>query len=108
MKVDRKYLGGYYPLLRRSIFGPSQHVNFKESPKYYALNVLSDDPNSDPLIYSVKRFEKKFGALQVILTGGDGAFLAENSALKNGHYEPNLVFIGLNQILNYNLSVLNK
>ena len=52
----------------------------------------------------VKRFEKKFGAFQVILTGGDGDFLAENSALKNGHYEPNLVFMGLNQILNYNLN----
>lgn len=51
----------------------------------------------------VKRFIHEFGTLKVLITGGDGAFLNENLHLKNSFYEPNLVLIGLNRILNFNL-----
>jgi type III pantothenate kinase len=51
----------------------------------------------------VQRFTKKQGNVQIILTGGDGLFFKHNLQLQNTIYEPNLVLIGLNQILNYNL-----
>jgi type III pantothenate kinase len=50
----------------------------------------------------VKRFKLEFGSLKVLITGGDGAFLQENLYLKNSFYEPNLVLLGLNRILNFN------
>jgi type III pantothenate kinase len=50
----------------------------------------------------VKRFKNEFGALKVLITGGDGAFLSENLQIKNSVYEPNLVLMGLNRILNFN------
>jgi type III pantothenate kinase len=50
----------------------------------------------------VKRFKSEFGALKVLITGGDGAFLDYNLHLRNSIYEPNLVLIGLNRILNFN------
>ncbi len=51
----------------------------------------------------VKRFKHEFGALKVLITGGDGVFLKENLQIKNSFYEPNLVLMGLNRILNFNL-----
>ncbi len=48
------------------------------------------------------RFLKEFGDIQVILTGGDGEFLYKNVSIEKIYYEPNLVLIGLNQILNFN------
>ena len=51
----------------------------------------------------VKRFKDEFGTLKVLITGGDGAFLNNNLQLKNSFYEPNLVLMGLNRILNFNL-----
>lgn len=50
----------------------------------------------------VKRFKNEFGTLKVLITGGDGAFLSENLQIKNSVYEPNLVLMGLNRILNFN------
>jgi type III pantothenate kinase len=50
----------------------------------------------------VKRFKNEFGALKVLITGGDGAFLNDNLQVKNKVYEPNLVLMGLNRILNFN------
>ena len=51
----------------------------------------------------VARFSRHYDALQVIITGGDGVFLKDNLNINNIIYEPNLVLIGLNQILNHNL-----
>ena len=50
----------------------------------------------------VERFQKQFGAIQVIITGGDGAFLHQHLSIKKIYFEPNLVLIGLNRILNFN------
>lgn len=49
-----------------------------------------------------QRFQKQFGDIQVIVTGGDGAFLNKNLAIEKIYFEPNLVLIGLNRILNFN------
>jgi type III pantothenate kinase len=56
----------------------------------------------------IHRFKEKNGHVQVILTGGDGLFFKNNLQLENTTHEPNLVLIGLNQILNYNLHQKNK
>ena len=53
----------------------------------------------------IKRFQTEFVSLKVLITGGDGAFLQGNLAIKNTYFEPNLVLIGLNRILNFNISV---
>jgi type III pantothenate kinase len=50
----------------------------------------------------IRRYKKQFGTLKTIFTGGDGAYLHQNTAEKNTVYEPNLVLIGLNQILIHN------
>lgn len=50
----------------------------------------------------IHRFKKHFGELNIILTGGDGAFLYRHISIEKINYEPNLVLIGLNQILNFN------
>jgi len=49
-----------------------------------------------------QRWEKEWGQLTVILTGGDADFLTQ-SILAEVVNEPNLVFIGLNKILNHNV-----
>lgn len=50
-------LGGYYPLLRRSILGSDGTVKHAASPEYYALNIIGDDPEISQISYRVKRFE---------------------------------------------------
>lgn len=56
----------------------------------------------------IHRFREKQNNIHVILTGGDGLFFKNNLQLDNTTHEPNLVLIGLNQILNYNLLKKNK
>jgi type III pantothenate kinase len=47
-----------------------------------------------------RRFLEKMGNLQLVITGGDGQFLSDQTTVENVHFEPNLVFKGLNRILN--------
>lgn len=51
-------LGGYYPLLRRSIKAPNGQVAHSLSPQYYGLNIRSEDGSLDNQVYHVTRFEK--------------------------------------------------
>ncbi len=51
-----------------------------------------------------KQYEAKFGTIQVIVTGGDTTYF--ESQFKNEIFaQPNLVLVGLNKILNYNLNL---
>jgi len=51
----------------------------------------------------IEACKTQYPALKVIVSGGDGGFLAE--ALKNGIFaRPDLVAEGLNTILNYNVA----
>lgn len=49
-------LGGYYPLIRRDIVGPT---SFLVPPKLYSLNVVSEYPEVATLPYTVKSFSDK-------------------------------------------------
>jgi len=48
-------LGGYYPLLRRSILGKKK---FTVPPQSYALNIVSEYPEMAELVYEVKEFTR--------------------------------------------------
>lgn len=50
--------GGYYPLLRRGIIPGSNYPAYTVPPKYYGLNVISDDPETALTLFNVVRFEK--------------------------------------------------
>jgi YidC/Oxa1 family membrane protein insertase len=51
-------LGGYYPLLRRSIIGPGGRVSLPISPHYYALNLSSGPMREETPVYTLTRLEK--------------------------------------------------
>jgi YidC/Oxa1 family membrane protein insertase len=51
-------VGGYTPLIRRSIVGPTGTITHALEPKYYAFNLISDDSSIAKLPYSLKRIEK--------------------------------------------------
>lgn len=50
-------LGGYYPLLRRDLIESGNWKSIKIEPRYYALNILADQPEIAELIYTVKHFD---------------------------------------------------
>jgi len=58
VKSDKGTLGGYSPLLRRSIINANGKVKFKTPAKYYALNVVSEDGSLATETYQLKRLEK--------------------------------------------------
>lgn len=51
-------IGGYYPLIRRSLVLSSKGDALPFPPKFYALNVVSDYPEVAELVYEVKEFDK--------------------------------------------------
>jgi len=61
-------LGEYYPLLRRNIIGPGRHIRFQVPPHYHACNVVTEDPETNTLLYKVKRFEKNLIEFEGIQT----------------------------------------
>ncbi len=50
--------GGYYPLLRRAVFGSKGELIKGVSPHYYALNIVSEYPESAERPYEVTYFDK--------------------------------------------------
>jgi YidC/Oxa1 family membrane protein insertase len=57
-KVEERQLGGYYPLLRRTLFGKRDSQGFQAPTKHYALKLTSEASDNNGKIYTVKRFEK--------------------------------------------------
>lgn len=51
-------LGGYYPLLRRDLIEGEKGETLNVLPQYYALNIISDYPETAELLYTVKHFDK--------------------------------------------------
>jgi YidC/Oxa1 family membrane protein insertase len=60
VKADRGTLGGYYPLLRRSIIGPKKEITFRTPPQLYALNVVAEDGSLEGQVYQLKKLEQNF------------------------------------------------
>jgi YidC/Oxa1 family membrane protein insertase len=58
--IQRKesVVGGYYPLLRRTLFGAKGEVIKPVSSRYYALNIIEENPQETEEFYRVKRLEK--------------------------------------------------
>ena len=56
--VKEGTLGGYYPLLRRSIVNSDGSVRQPIDPQYYAFNLIGEAPAVSQLEYKVTRFEK--------------------------------------------------
>lgn len=50
-------LGGYYPLLRRSLIEKAPRKSIFVKPAYYALNIVSEYPELAELVYEVKKFD---------------------------------------------------
>jgi type III pantothenate kinase len=70
-----------------------------ESGAYHGLTAEIDG--------MIEKYCSQFGVLDVIITGGDGGYLA--AGLKNPIFaEPNLTLIGLNEIYLYNKSEKNS
>ncbi|KPK32022.1 MAG: hypothetical protein AMS24_05115 [Chlamydiae bacterium SM23_39] len=55
---SKNSLGGYYPLLRRSIYDENKNLIHYLYPKYYCLNLLSNNSDIPNTKYKVTRFEK--------------------------------------------------
>jgi len=55
-EIEEGVLGGYYPLLRRDLMRNEETKSIKISPKFYALNIVSDFPEVAELVYEVKEF----------------------------------------------------
>lgn len=51
-------LGGYYPLLRRDLIQQDKRKSVRVQPRYYALNIVSEYPETAELVYEVKSFDK--------------------------------------------------
>ncbi len=65
-RIARGQLGGYYPLIRRTIYSANGDIYKAIPSKYYALNILSDDGNTENAQYQVTRFDE--GMIQFELT----------------------------------------
>ncbi len=57
-KIAQGEIGGYYPLLRRPVFGEKGQTIHPLSPRYFAFNIVSDDETLYNKSYRVTRFEK--------------------------------------------------
>jgi YidC/Oxa1 family membrane protein insertase len=57
-KVNDTALGGYYPLLRRTVFSPDPYAAPRSPTKYYALKINSENTDLHRKIFTLKRLEK--------------------------------------------------
>ena len=56
-KIEKGALGGYYPLIRRSIIDSNGYVK-PINPQYYSCQLLDNNPETANLNFTVTRFEK--------------------------------------------------
>jgi YidC/Oxa1 family membrane protein insertase len=56
---EKGTLGGYYPLLRRDLIETGKYKNIKVEPRFYALNIVSEYPETANLVYEVTHFDHK-------------------------------------------------
>lgn len=56
---EKGRLGGYYPLLRRTLVEKPPRNSVVLQPKHYALNIVSEYPELAEMVYEVKHFDKQ-------------------------------------------------
>ncbi|MFI5334236.1 MAG: membrane protein insertase YidC [Chlamydiales bacterium] len=61
--------GGYYPLIRRSIIGAAGRVSVRVQPRYYALNILSQDERQGDRVYKLKQLDKDSIEFELVQSG---------------------------------------
>ena len=57
-------VGGYYPLLRKTLFGAKGQLIKESEPRYYALNIIEENAQNGNYPYRVKRLEKSLIELE--------------------------------------------
>lgn len=56
--ISEGHLGGYYPLIRRTLVQDKGYKTIKVPPRFYALNTVSEYPELAELAYTVTAFTK--------------------------------------------------
>ena len=67
VKHEAGRLGGYYPLLRRDLIEKEKKHSILIPPRYYALNIVSDYPETAETLYEVKSFTKDSITFEAVL-----------------------------------------
>lgn len=81
-KHEEGQLGGYYPLLRRSLVDAQGSFRTKPDPAYYSLNILkSSDASFGAQKYKVKRFEKNL--IEFVLDAKDAKIIKTYTFAEN-------------------------
>lgn len=57
-KIDTCQFGGFYPLLRRTHFTSKNAVASRSPTRHYAMNIVSENPETGHKVYTLKRLEK--------------------------------------------------
>jgi YidC/Oxa1 family membrane protein insertase len=65
-KISDLSLGGYYPLLRRTLINPRDPLSFRSPVQHYALRVSGDNDDTDKKIYTLKRLEQDLIEFELI------------------------------------------
>jgi YidC/Oxa1 family membrane protein insertase len=52
-------LGGYYPLIRRDVIESPPKKTITVAPRYYALNIISEYPETAEMPYELKHFDER-------------------------------------------------
>jgi YidC/Oxa1 family membrane protein insertase len=65
-KIYERKCGGFYPLLRRTIFNPKEPVLSTSPVKHYALKIISDNIGQSNKLYALKRLEKNLIEFELV------------------------------------------
>lgn len=63
---EKGSLGGYYPLIRRDLIRSDNWKSVKIEPRYFALNILAEQPEIAELVYTVKHFDSNTLILEAV------------------------------------------
>lgn len=65
-KIHDRYFGGFYPLLRRTLFNPKEPSSFTTPVKHHALKITSENVGFGLKSYTLKRLEKNLIEFELV------------------------------------------
>lgn len=65
-KIDRLATGGYYPLLRRTLFSPKPQIPPQSPVNHYALGITSESQGEQGKPFTLKRLEKNLIEFELV------------------------------------------